>query len=84
VAAVLGTVEKNHSQKKLMVEQCQKCRKLEQKYIIIDVAEFRDSITAEEEDTTEVIHCYGITLCRKCWMDVKNNSSILDGMIRDT
>ena len=81
VAALLGTVEKNHSQKKLMVEQCQKCRKLEQKYVIIDVAEFCDSITAEEEDTTEVIHCYGITLC---WMDVKNNSSILDGMIRDT
>jgi hypothetical protein len=33
---------------------------------IIDVAEFYESITAEEEDITEVIHCYGIILYRKC------------------
>jgi hypothetical protein len=67
-----------------MAEQCQKCRKQEQKYVIIDVAEFYDSITAEEEGTTEVIHCYGITLCRKCWMEVRKNSSILNQMIKDT
>ena len=67
-----------------MAEQCQKCRKQEQKYIVVDVAEFDDGITAEEgEDIAEVIHFYGIILCRKCWMDVKKNSSILNQM-KDT
>jgi hypothetical protein len=65
-----------------MTEQCQKCKREEQRYIIVKIVEFDDGAAAEEEDVTEMSRCDGVTLCRTCWMDIKKNSSILSEMIK--
>jgi hypothetical protein len=65
-----------------MTEQCQKCNREEQRYIILEIVEFDDSAEGEGEDFTDTSSCDEVTLCRTCWMDIKKNSSMLSEMIK--
>jgi hypothetical protein len=67
-----------------MTEQCQKCKREEQRYIILEIVEFDvgGSAEREEEDVTEISSCDGVTLCRTCWIEIKKNSSTLSEMIK--
>jgi hypothetical protein len=66
-----------------MTEQCQKCKREEQRYIILEIVEFDVGGSAErEEDVTEISSCDGVTLCRTCWIEIKKNSSTLSEMIK--